>query len=235
MMPTPARVSLPLARSSPPKRSALRASRGRGPSRWSAAGACAAIVISVALAACDDDASPPRDLPNASSPPPRGAAALPDLPGAGDTTTSAGDTAASAGSTSTASGAPNWTVLAGAWEGAYDAKKGQVDMPKGVKDPARAADDGKRWAGPGLVKLTVTADGDVTGKSQGALGNASLRGKMDGKMLRASFLPDDPTAPGAMTGVLVGPLKDGVVQAELRVAGSDALVVRQANFQIKKK
>ena len=59
--------------------------------------------------------------------------------------------------------------------------------------------------------------------------------KVDGKMLRASFVPDDPTAPGAMTGVLVGPLKDGVVQAELRVAGSDALVVRQANFQIKKK
>lgn len=186
------------------------------------------VVACAALAACDDDPSPPRDIPNAPPPPPRGAPALPDLPGTGAPTSSAGGTV-------TGSGAPDWEVLAGAWEGAYDAKKGRVEMPSGVKDPARAADDGKRWAGPGLVKLTVTADGDVTGKSQGALGNASLRGKMDGKMLRASFIPDDPTAAGAMTGVLVGPLKDGAVQAELRVAGSDALVVRQANFQIKKK
>jgi hypothetical protein len=158
---------------------------------------------------------------------------MPELPAGTSGTTTAGAGATASGATGSA--APDWAVLAGAWEGAYDAKKGRVDMPAGVKDPGHAADDGKRASGPGLVRLTVTADGDVTGKSQGALGNASVRGKMDGKMLRAQFVPDDPSAPGAMTGVLVGPLKDGVVMAELRVAGSDALVVRQANFQIKKR
>lgn len=143
------------------------------------------------------------------------------------TSTQSGDT--------TTSAAADWAVLAGVWEGSYDAKKGKVEMPAGVKDPGHAADDGKASAGTGTVKITVTADGDVTGKSDGALGKATIRGKMDGKMLRAQFVPDDPIAKNAMTGVLVGPLKDGVVQAELRVAGGDALLVRQANFPINKK
>ena len=223
-MPTPARVSLPLARSSPPKRSALRASRGRGPHRWGVA--CALIALSIA--GCDDDPARPRDVATGLEPAPVPPPELPALP-------SVTSTGTAAGGATTSSAAPDWAVLAGTWEGAYDAKKGRVDMPSGVKDPGHAAEDGKRASGPGLVRLTVTADGDVTGKSQGALGNASVRGKMDGKMLRAQFVPDEPAAPGAMTGVLVGPLKDGVVMAELRVAGSDALVVRQANFQIKKK
>src|SRR5262249_34688904 len=87
--------------------------------------------------------------------------------------------------------------LAGDWEGAYDAKKGRLDMPAGVKDDARAADNGKIAAGPGLVKITISPDGDVSGKSQGALGIANVRGKLDGKMLRASFVPEDPAAPHA--------------------------------------
>lgn len=195
--------------------------------------AAIAVTIALSFAACDDDRGPRSDLAPPADPAPRSTPAMPELPTgtSGVTTAGAGPTA----SGTTGSAAPDWAVLAGAWEGAYDAKKGRVDMPAGVKDPGHAADDGKRASGPGLVKLTVTADGDVTGKSQGALGNATVRGKMDGKMLRAQFVPDDPSAPGAMTGVLVGPLKDGVVMAELRVAGSDALVVRQANFQIKKR
>ena len=59
--------------------------------------------------------------------------------------------------------------------------------------------------------------------------------KIDSKMLRASFVPDDPLAPRAMTGVLIGVVKDGVIQAELKAAGPDAMLVRQAAFDLKKK
>ena len=108
-------------------------------------------------------------------------------------------------------------------------------MPSGVRDDARNAEDGKQSSGPGLVHIEIAASGDVTGKSQGALGAAGIRGKIDGKMLRASFVPDDPLSPRAMTGVLIGVVKGDLIQAELRVAGPDALVVRQANFDLKKK
>ncbi len=143
---------------------------------------------------------------------------------------------ATASPSSTSTEAPvSFDALAGTWEGAYEAKKGLVGMPGTVKDPGRASDDGKIAAGAGQVKLSISVSGDVLGKSTGALGTASIRGKVDGKMLKASFFPDNPAAPNAMTGVLVGPIKDGVIQAELRVAGGDAVLVRQANFAIKRK
>ena len=38
-----------------------------------------------------------------------------------------------------------------------------------------------------------------------------------------------------MTGVLVGPVQAGVIHVELRVAGRDATIVREAAFDLKKK
>ncbi|MBK8252799.1 MAG: hypothetical protein IPK82_09040 [Polyangiaceae bacterium] len=125
--------------------------------------------------------------------------------------------------------------VTGVWESTYDAKKGLVGMPVGVPDPLRKADDGRSYTGSGTVTITVAASGDVTGKSYGALGLASVRGKIDGKMLRTSFVPDDALAPGAMTGVLIGIIKGDTIECELRVAGPDATAVRQANFELKKK
>lgn len=179
----------------------------------------------LALAGCDDDASPPRDLP---IPPP-------PAPAVSDLVPSTMASASGSSSSTSSDAAPSFDALAGEWEGSYDAKKGKVEMPGGVKDPGRAADDGKAASGAGQVKISILANGDVSGKSQGALGNASIKGKVDGKMLKASFVPDNPSAPNAMTGVLVGPIKDGAIQAELRVAGGDAMLVRQANFTLKKR
>jgi len=130
---------------------------------------------------------------------------------------------------------PSVEALAGRWEGTYDAKKGRVTIAADVKDDARTADDGKKAAGAGSVELMIGPDGEVRGKSQGALGAATVRGKLDGKMLRASFVPNDPLAPQAMTGVLVGIVKGDVIQAEVRVAGPDAVLVRQSTFDLKKK
>jgi hypothetical protein len=110
-------------------------------------------------------------------------------------------------------------------------------MPPKVKDKARGGDDGKAMAGAGKVELTVSAEGDVRGKASGALGDATLTGKFDEAVgaLRASWLPDDPTAPNAMTGVLIGFLKGDVIAAEIRVAGPDATLVRESKIELKHK
>jgi hypothetical protein len=64
-----------------------------------------------------------------------------------------------------------------------------------------------------------------------------LTGKVDEGMVRATVMAEDPRATGAPSGVLVGPLKDGVIKARLRVSviGADLVVVREADFELKKK
>lgn len=190
-----------------------------------------ALALALGLAACDDGSAPPPP-PHEPAPSQEPASTAPVTPDPSTAPSPAGSPdVADAG----ADGGLPVEAFAGKWEGAYDAKKGRVAMPSGVRDDARNAEDGKAASGPGLVQLEIAANGDVTGKSQGALGPAGVRGKIDGKMLRASFVPDDPISPRAMTGVLIGVVKGDVIQVELRVAGPDALVVRQANFDLKKK
>lgn len=185
----------------------------------------AAACLALALAACDDAPPPPRDLDPA---PP---STSPSSPSPADTTTASAATSAA----SDPDAGIHLDAIAGTWTGKYDAQKGRVAMPTDVKDAARAGDDGKQMAGPGSVEISIAADGDVTGKSQGALGPAIVRGKIDGKMLRSSFVPENPLATRAMTGVLVGIVKGDTIVVELRVAGPDALLVRQSNFELKKK
>lgn len=123
----------------------------------------------------------------------------------------------------------------GVWEGSYNAKKGSVALPSNVKDKVRGGDDGKKAVGAGTVTLTISAENELVGKLDGALGKATLRGKIDGQMVRASIFPDDPTDSSAMTGVLVGMLKDGAIVGEIRVAGPDASVVRESPIELTKK
>jgi hypothetical protein len=125
--------------------------------------------------------------------------------------------------------------LTGTWEGSYDAKKGTVGLPANVKDKTWSKDDGKIAVGPGTITVTITPSGDLTGKGKGALGASTLSGHVDGNVLRASVLPDDPLANAAMTGVLVGLLKEGELVGEIRVAGPDAAIVRESSIALKRK
>jgi hypothetical protein len=169
----------------------------------------------------------------------------PDLPGKGPppipprpTESAAMSATASAPpSASMAPPAPGDSAFAGTWEGTYDAKKGAVVLPDRVKDKTRASDDGKLMSGAGKIELVVSPDGEVRGKATGALGDAHLTGKLDegGNFLRVSWFPDDATKPSAMTGVLYGPLKDGAIAALIRVAGPDAVLVRESKVDLKKR
>ncbi len=129
------------------------------------------------------------------------------------------------------------SVFAGTWEGTYDAKKGAVVLPERVKDKTRGDDNGKLMSGAGTIELVVAPGGEVRGKATGALGEARLTGKLDegGSFLRVSWYPEDATRPNAMTGVLYGPVKDGVIAAVIRVAGPDAVLVRESKVDLKKR
>jgi hypothetical protein len=189
----------------------------------------------VVLAAC---------VASACSSPPSSADA-PLKPGRADARSSA-PAAARPASSATATEAPHDppsppSVAEGAWEGSFEAKKGSVAVPDGVNDKARAGDDGASAIGAGKVALKVTREGDVRGTMTGALGAASVTGRVDvdidghRTVLRATVLPDDPMSKGAMTGVLVADLKGGAFVGEIKVAGPDARVVREAAIELKKR
>jgi hypothetical protein len=138
------------------------------------------------------------------------------------------------GSAAASADAAPANALAGTWKGDYDAKKGSVELDPKVKDKTWKEDDGKKAAGSGTVSLTVLPDGTIEGKGQGALGNFSLAGQVDEQMIRATVLPDEPTHPLAMTGVLVGKVEDEVIRGRIRVAGPDATVVREAPIELRR-
>lgn len=164
------------------------------------------------LSACDAPSAPSGDAPKPSAV--VSAAASAPAPVLSATAAPAASVAAPAG-------------FEGAWEGGYEAKKATVAVPAKAP-PVGKGDDAKAAIGKGHVKLAITATGEVTGKVDGALGPATLHGTTEGDLVRASLVPDDMRAPGAMTGVLVGILKGATIEAEIRVAGATADVVREA-------
>lgn len=188
----------------------------------------AVAVTLLALSALGCESKP--DLPEKGPPP------LPPRPNAGSVAAPAASGSAGPAA-SIALAAPGETSLAGTWEGSYDARKGAVVLPDRVKDKTRGNDDGKLMSGPGKVELTIAPSGEVRGKATGALGEARLTGKLDeaGTYLSVSWYPEDATRPNAMTGVLLGPIKDGVITAMIRVAGPDAVLVREAKVELKKR
>jgi hypothetical protein len=183
--------------------------------------------IAVGATSCDSRPPPPdRDAP-------------PERPPA----VAASGTTQSSAPAQSAIAAPAGSAIAssaaGAWEGTFAAAKGAVHMPESVKDAPREKDDGKQGVGPGKVSISVGPDGEVTGSWTGALGKNTLRGRVEIEggqtMLRASAMPEDPTARDAMSGILVGELKGDVFHAEIHVSAGDAVTVREATFDLRRK
>lgn len=108
-------------------------------------------------------------------------------------------------------------------------------MPANVKDAARGSDDGKTASGAGTVSITISQDGEISGKGQGALGDVTIRGKTEDGVIRASIFPDSPSAPSAMTGTLIGTVKERSIAVELRASGPDATIVRESTFELTRK
>jgi hypothetical protein len=190
------------------------------------AGYAPGVVLALLLAAgCES-------TPDKSAPPPPS-----HPPAASASAASPSKSAAPAASESVGTPPPlSNAELAGTWQGTYDAKKGAVGLPPSVKDKTRGGDEGKEIIGPGKVEIVISRAGEVKGTASGALGDATLTGRVDDAgMLGLSWFPDDPTKPIAMTGVLTGLLKGTVIQAKIRVAGPDAAIVRESPIELKKK
>lgn len=189
----------------------------------------ALLVLAVAAIGCD---SKPERPDRGESP------SLPPRPTAVTTVAALGQAVdSSVPAASVALPDPPPSEFAGIWEGSYDARKGAVVLPDRVKDKTRVGEDGKSMSGPGRVEISIAPAGDVAGRATGALGEARLTGKLDegNGFLRVSWYPEDATKPNAMTGVLIGPVKDGVIHAEIRVAGPDASLVRESKIELKKR
>jgi len=151
---------------------------------------------------------------------------------------SASEKPAAASAAPTASAAPENAsdkALVGAWEGRYDAKKASVEMPPRVQDKVRSKDDGKMAIGAGNISITINESLEVQGKTDGALGAASLRGKVEKDELRLQFFPTDPLDKHAMFGMVSGVRKDDRIDARIRVASGDVTVVREADVVLRRK
>jgi len=124
--------------------------------------------------------------------------------------------------------------LAGTWKGSYEAVKGAVVMPPKVKGKTWEDDEGKVMTGAGKVTVVVADDGSVSGHGEGALGPANLKGEADEDTVRVTVTPVVPTADNAMTGVLIGQLKDGKLKGRIRVAGPAATIVRESPLALER-
>jgi hypothetical protein len=138
-----------------------------------------------------------------------------------------------------ASGAPLGSASATAaasdgarWSGEYAAKKAAIEPPDKVKDITWKRDPGDKNVGPGTITIRVV-DGAASGEASGALGDQVIAGTYDGKLLRVSAWPKDPAAADAMTGTGVAELgPSGKLSGALRCAGFNAVVVREASFEL---
>jgi hypothetical protein len=189
------------------------------------------LAAGAAVVSCDKPAPDKSGVPsavNASSQPLGGSSSAPS-----SSEKTASPVPAPSGSASAEIAADS--VLVGTWEGRYDAKKGEVGMPPRVEDKARAKDDAKMAIGAGSISITIRKDLELEGTSEGALGTAKLRGKVDGDDVRAAFDPVDVQDKHGMFGIVSGKRKGDQIEAVIRVASGDALVVRESEIVLRRK
>jgi hypothetical protein len=123
----------------------------------------------------------------------------------------------------------------GAWQGAYVAAKNEVQVPKKAKWKAWEQEEGSDRTGKGDVSITVSSEGLVQGTVSGALGELRVLGTIEKGALRAGVTPVDPVAPYAMTGVLAGDEKAGVIEADLTLSSHDGNAARKASVKLEKR
>jgi len=189
--------------------------------------AALSLIAALSLVACEKgggEGGPPPPAPATSSDVAPGPAAVPS----GKTSAEPPAASASAAVESAPEG------LVGTWGGKYEAKKGAVEMPPKVKDKVREKDDGKMAIGPGKLTITIGEGGELKGKTEGALGAATLSGKVEGEDVRATFFPDDALSKQAMFGIVQAKRKDDTIVGRIRVASGDAAIVREAEIELRR-
>ncbi len=153
--------------------------------------------------------------------------------------TSATAPSASASASAAANAAPSPLTR---WTGTYASEKALMYIPRDGDVPNAKDWDGVKFrgddAGIGLGDGTMTltldrATGRVTGSLEGSAGPAVLYGSFGDGRLAATVARKDATDEG-LTGVAVATVSDTVVEGSMRLAESNARVVRVATFTLAK-
>ena len=103
------------------------------------------------------------------------------------------------------------------------------------KPQAKFTNDEAKYLGEGTLSLTIGPDGRVTGTSAGGpLGDAIANGFASGSALSATILRKDPED-GGLTGTLVATISGDKIEGTMKLAESNAAVVREAKVSGAKK
>lgn len=146
-----------------------------------------------------------------------------------------GDQPAAASASVTPSAAPSaapppsvW--YAGSWQGSYKAELHRVELPAGgIKEWKK--DDGAQASGDGKLSLEVAANGDVTGKASGPLGEQVVAGRVEGERVALTLTPAE--ANGFQGMILATQAPEGIKGA-LSASTGDSVVVRKATVVLAK-
>ncbi len=120
----------------------------------------------------------------------------------------------------------------GIWSGSYSAERYVIELPIGGV-AAWAKDDGSKASGPGELKLTVDAEGLVSGSAKGALGAHVVRGRIVEDTMRLDLLPEEPSTE-ALRGAGTTEREGETLKGELRASSGDSLTVRKASLTLTK-
>jgi hypothetical protein len=118
----------------------------------------------------------------------------------------------------------------GSWQGGYKAELHRIETSAGgVKEWKK--DDGTQSSGEGKLSLEAKADGTVSGKASGALGEQSVSGRIEGESVALKLTPAD--ANGFQGVILASQAPEGI-KGTLSVSTGDSLVVRKADVTLSK-
>lgn len=179
------------------------------------------IAVALVLAACSKDDPPKTDA----SAPPASSSISPQA--------SAAPLAAPS-----ASAAPTAKGAAAKYEGKYTATPGALHIPSDNKDYTgvkQAKDEGTKMVGDGTLTLDVDGEGRVTGTfdsgpAQGSVLDGTVADGNVAGTVRVKTAGDD-----GLHGSLVGKMAGDSIEGTMKLADSNASVLRDVKFTAKKK
>lgn len=119
------------------------------------------------------------------------------------------------------------------YSGKFSAVRGASTTTKKQGAPAAwEKDDGTQFAGEGELALKVGADGQVEGTLKGALGERSLRGRLEGDELRAQLVPAGENPKEIQNGSLSLKREGAGFKGSLVAATGDSLLLRKAEVSV---
>jgi hypothetical protein len=139
------------------------------------------------------------------------------------TGSASGTTAASAGAVAAAPGA------ASAWDATYKSAAGTLYVPaeKDWKGFRFRGEESAAGIGDGTMKLSVDAQGKVTGEGEGALGKFTVSGSLRDNAVTATLTASDGAA---FYGTLQGTRNGDALTGTMKLSNDKATLVREASF-----